>query len=267
MSPHQSENPDPYRDRRPPERQPRQGANPPPTAQGSGPQGPPPEQFSGRGSPQPGQASSGAAPAGSQGPPTQGSPTGQPSQPRSGQARAGQQQPVQQGGVAQQPAPQGGPVQQQLPTGGRGMQGPQLRSAPIDEVLQSEVVTVRRDAPIAEAVEQMASEDVGCVVVVEEERPVGILTDRSVALALTGTTDLSEATAGDLVAEELVTGTTEMTVFDVLERLEAGAIRRLPIVDDDETLQGIVTLDDVVVLLSKELSDVASVLQRQSPRF
>lgn len=138
---------------------------------------------------------------------------------------------------------------------------------PIDEVLQSDVVTARPDEPVTEIVERMATEDVGCVVVVEDEEPVGVVTDRTVALQLRESPDLSETTASDLISGGLVTGTTEMTVFDVLDLIEEASIRRLPIVDEDGALEGIVTLDDVVVLLSAEFSDVSSIIQSQSPRF
>lgn len=159
-------------------------------------------------------------------------------------------------------------TQQPGPAGpGAGRPGPQLQSAPVDEILESDVVTVERDAPIDQVVERMASEDVGSVVVTEDDEPVGVLTDRTIALSLGETPDVTERTAGEMISGDLVTGTTEMTVFDVLERLEEASIRRLPVVDEDGDLAGIVTLDDVVVLLNAELSDVASIIESQSPRF
>lgn len=298
MSPYQRENSDPYRSERQPAGQPPQRANQPSAAgaQGGGHQGPP-EQFRGQGSPQPGQQS----PQPNQQSPQQGQPV--PQQQGEQASQQGQQSPQQgrqpQQGVPQQRTPQqqapqgvsrgtqggqqpvqGGPMQAPAQGGGTpqggpaagtprspGMGGPGIQSAPIDEVLQSDVVTAGPDEPLAEIAERMATEDVGCVVVVEGEEPIGVVTDRSIALALRETPDLSEVTAGDLVAEGLVTGTTEMTVFDVLDRLEESSIRRLPIVDEDGALEGIVTLDDVVVLLGAELSDVSSIVQTQSPRF
>lgn len=271
MSPNQRQNPDPYQDKRPPERQPRQGPAPQPTGgpqqgpQRGAQQGPPPEQFRGQQSPQQGPA------------PQQGSPPQQGSAPQ--QSPMSQQQPPQ--GVRQQPAQQQqgvapgtiatnrqAPPQQQPAAGMQSAgRGPQLHSAPIDEVLESDVVTVTRDTPITEVVQALGSEDVGSVVVTEDDRPVGIVTDRKIALALGDTADLSDRTAGDLLSGDLVTGTAEMTVFDVLRQLDDEDIRRLPIVDDDGALEGIVTLDDVIVLLSAELSDVASVIKGQSRRF
>ena len=175
---------------------------------------------------------------------------------------AGASQGMAQGSMAaQQP-------QQPIPPGiRRTMQRPQLHSAPVDEVLQSDVVTVQRETPITQVVETLAAEDVGSVVVIDEETPVGIITDRSIALALGEMQDVADRSAADFVSSDLVTGTTEMTVFDVLETLESESIRRLPIVDEERHLQGIVTLDDILVLLSRELSSAAAIIESQSSRY
>lgn len=120
---------------------------------------------------------------------------------------------------------------------------------------------------MATVVGQMADEEVGSVVIVEDDRPIGIVTDRSIALALETTPDVADREARDLASEDLVTGTTEMTVFDALQELSDNGVRRLPIVDEDDTLQGIVTLDDIVVLLSTELSNASEVIRDQSARY
>ena len=151
-------------------------------------------------------------------------------------------------------------------TGGGG-QGPTLEAAPVDEVLESDVVTVQRDTPVTEIVGKMADEDVGSVIIVEEENPVGILTDRTIALSLEESQDVGEKTAEDFDIPDLVTGSTDMTVFEVLRQMEDQGIRRMPIVDDEGNLEGIVTLDDIIVVLNAELSNTASIIESQSRRF
>jgi CBS domain-containing protein len=147
--------------------------------------------------------------------------------------------------------------------------GPESRLEPvrIDEIIQTDVVRAERDTPIATIVAEMSENDVGSVVVVEDERPVGIITDRKIALALETTPDIADHEADDLISDDLVTGTTEMNVFDVVRRLDGETIRRLPIVDDDGSLEGIVTLDDILYLLGTELEHLASVIESQSPRL
>lgn len=162
---------------------------------------------------------------------------------------------------AQPATPQGAGQQRQASTRRR------LRPIRVEEAVQADVVAAERDTPIATVVSKMAERDVGSVVVVENDRPVGIITDRKVALALEGTPDIAQKQAGELVTGELVTGTTSMSASDALQQLSDEDIRRLPIVNDDGTLEGIVTLDDLLVLLASDLSTAAGIIESQSPRL
>lgn len=176
------------------------------------------------------------------------------------------QAPVQSQAPPQQtPPPTAQPVQP--PQGAPQPDRPQLRPVVIEELVETDVVTAERDTPVQQVVADMAREDVGSVVVVEDERPVGILTDRTIALALESATDLSDHRAEDLLTDSIVTGTAEMSVFEAIRRLEEEEIRRLPIVDEEGQLTGIVTLDDILVLLSTELGNLAAVVKAQSPRL
>lgn len=144
---------------------------------------------------------------------------------------------------------------------------PRLQPNVIESIIQTDVVTSERDTDIQTVVAAMAEHDVGSVVVVDNDEPVGVITDRTVALALETTPDVSELTAEDLLSESLVTATTDMTLSEALQRLNDETIRRLPIVDDDGAIVGIVTLDDILVALEAELSTVAEIIEAQSPRL
>jgi len=144
--------------------------------------------------------------------------------------------------------------------------GSQLQPVSIDDIVQTDVITAKPDTPIPTVVAQMAEKDVGSVVIVEDDSPIGIVTDRSVAMALETMPDLADHTAEELVSGDVVTGDLDMTAFDVLVLLEDEEIRRLPIVDDG-TLEGIVTLDDLLYLLGSELERAVSVIEAQSPRL
>lgn len=142
-----------------------------------------------------------------------------------------------------------------------------LEPITVDEIVETNVVTAERDTPLEEVAGKMSDEDVGSVIVVDDGEPVGVLTDRSIALSLESSPDASDREAGDLIDGNLVTGTMDMSVFDALQRLGDESIRRLPIVDDDGKLEGIVTLDDILVLLGTELGNAVEVIQDQSPRL
>jgi len=256
--------------------QPRGGQRQPPQGQPTGqrqqqPQGQPgqrpPQQPQGQRPPQQQQAPRGLQ---------QGQPGAQPQgQPRGlmgGQPSMGQQQTMGQpmGGTQQRPPQQPGmgaglqPGMQQR----RRATGPRFQRMTVDEIIRDDVVTAVEDTPIPSVAASMAEHNVGSVVVVEEDeqRPVGILTDRKIALALETVPDISERSAEDLLSGDLTTGTTEMTVFDALDRLSEENIRRLPIVDDEGALQGVVTLDDLLVLLGGAVGDAVEVISAQIER-
>ena len=137
----------------------------------------------------------------------------------------------------------------------------------VQQIVQSNVVTADRDTPIEHVAATMGTENVGSVVIVDEHTPVGLVTDRMVALALADDPDLSGATAGDLMSDDLVTAGPAVGVFDLVRTMSEEGIRRMPVVAEDGSLAGIVTLDDVLVLLAEELQFLADVVETQSPRF
>ena len=142
-----------------------------------------------------------------------------------------------------------------------------MEPATVEEILETDVATAERDAQFGEIVEMMAERNVGSIVIVEDETPVGIVTDRQIALSLADAPDASERTVDEILSDDLVTGTSDMNVFEVLRRLSDEGIRRLPIVDEEGALEGIVTLDDLLVLLGTELDNATKIIETQSPRL
>ena len=203
-------------------------------------------------------------------PPIQQQPQPAPQWQQQAQARAysqSQYAPTQQPQPAGPPPQVSGPQQMSPPQSRAAPRSPRLQPLTVEELVQTDVATAERDSPIQAVVAQMGQEDVGSVVVVEGTAPVGIVTDRQIALALESTPDLAERQVDELLSGDLVTGTTDMTVFDALRELGDKGIRRLPIVEEDGSLQGIVTLDDILVLLGNELNNATQVIEQQSPRL
>lgn len=166
------------------------------------------------------------------------------------------------------------PIQSPPRQGTAGIPGqqrsPRARMSPasLGEVVSTDVVTAKRDTPIATVAAMLKEKSVGCVVVVETDgkTPVGVLTDRKIALAVETEPEIGKRTAEELVSSDLLTGRTDMTVFEALDRLKEAGVRRLPIVDEDGALAGIVTLDDLLILLGTNLQDAAEIIASQTTR-
>ncbi|MFC6987755.1 CBS domain-containing protein [Haloplanus sp. GCM10025708] len=99
----------------------------------------------------------------------------------------------------------------------------------------------------------MLDEELGDLVIAEDDKLVGIVTDRDIALAVARYDDLSELTAEDVMTPDPVTTHEDATAVDLPATMAEGRVRRIPVVDDEGTLVGIATLDDVVATAGKML--------------
>lgn len=114
----------------------------------------------------------------------------------------------------------------------------------------------------------MREEDVGSVIIEEDDEPMGIVTDRDLVLhVLEPREDPTEVTAEDIMTETLVTAQGDDGVFEATATMFENGVRRLPVVDETENLAGIVTLDDLLVLLSTELEHLTGVIEAESPPY
>lgn len=127
------------------------------------------------------------------------------------------------------------------------------------------VETAEPDTPVEELATTMDEAGVGSVVVTEANRVVGIVTDRDIALTLARDDDPAALTAADVMASEPLTLPSSAGILELTERMAVENVRRIPVVDDGGVIVGIVTLDDVVRLLSTELEHLADVIEAESP--
>lgn len=133
--------------------------------------------------------------------------------------------------------------------------------------LVADVVTADTDTPVTDLTERMREKNVGDVVITEENEPIGIVTDRDIALEVGNHDDLSAITAGEIMTSDLLTVDTDTPITDLPAVMDEGGVRRMPVVNDHGKLVGIVTLDDVVSTVSGMLDDVESVIGWQSREY
>ncbi|SFN29906.1 CBS domain-containing protein [Nitrosospira briensis] len=139
---------------------------------------------------------------------------------------------------------------------------------PIGEICNRDTVIVKRDNTVLEAAQLMRQHHVGDVVVVEERDgariPVGIVTDRDLVVEIMATElDPGVITVGDIMEQELATVKESVGVFEAIQYMRSKTVRRLPIVNEKSELVGILSLDDLLELLSEELLAVAKLVNYQ----
>jgi CBS domain-containing protein len=142
---------------------------------------------------------------------------------------------------------------------------------PISEICNREVVIVQRSNTIMEAAQLMRQHHVGDVVVVDERGgikvPVGIVTDRDLVVEIMAPAiDQTVVTVGDIMASELVTVKENAGLSETIEYMRAKGVRRVPVVDRNGALVGILALDDLLELLAEELLALAKLVRREQKR-
>jgi CBS domain-containing protein len=100
--------------------------------------------------------------------------------------------------------------------------------------------------PVTEAARLMREEDVGSLPVVENERLVGVITDRDIVMRLVAEgRDAGNTSVGEILSADLVTVSPDQPLVEALELMARHQVRRLPVVEDEGRLVGVISQADV----------------------
>ena len=115
----------------------------------------------------------------------------------------------------------------------------------VSEVMTRDVATVRPDQPVQDAASFMLRADAGSIPVIEGDRLLGMITDRDIAVRGIAKGYGPETPVRDLMTNDLVCARIDEDVEEVANRMSEAQVRRLPVVDEQERLCGIVSLGDL----------------------
>lgn len=139
---------------------------------------------------------------------------------------------------------------------------------PVENLARSDVVTAERTATVSELASQMDGEHVGSVVITDDDEPIGIVTDRDLAVRVVGEeSDPADVTAEEIMSESLATVRQSDGFYTAAERMAEAGVRRLPVIGDNDELKGIITADDFTELLADEQAQLSTIIQAQRPEY
>lgn len=141
----------------------------------------------------------------------------------------------------------------------------------IAEFCNREVVFATREMSLPEAAQLMREYHVGDLVVVDEvdgkRVPVGIVTDRDMVIEIIAKSlDVDEFSVGDIMGRQLVSVQEKEGVFETIRLMRSKGIRRIPVVNQEGGLAGIISADDILDLLAEEMAELAKVAPREQER-
>jgi CBS domain-containing protein len=135
----------------------------------------------------------------------------------------------------------------------------------IREVMTPNPVTIPADMSAADAARLMRDRDIGDVLLMDQDRVMGIITDRDIVVrAVAAGQDPANVTVGDICSKELHTVEHTATVEEVIELMRGKAVRRVPVMDGVCPV-GIVSIGDLAIERDREsaLGDISAALPNQ----
>jgi CBS domain-containing protein len=138
----------------------------------------------------------------------------------------------------------------------------------IGRICQREVDLAEASESVRDAARRLRHRGVGSLVVVDaERRPVGIVTDRDLVLrVLAEGKDIDETTVREVMTTEVESVEDATPIETALALMRSGTVRRLPVVDRDGRLTGLVSVDDILLLLVEEFWEIGRLLEKETPR-
>ena len=132
------------------------------------------------------------------------------------------------------------------------------------QLMTKEVTSLPTTAPVLDAAKFMTDMNVGSVVVVDDGKPVGILTDRDITTkVVVKERDPHTVKVKDIMASPVVTISVEKDVIDATKLMCNNKVRRFPVVDSGGKLVGLLSLDDILIFLGQEMEDIAICLKSE----
>jgi CBS domain-containing protein len=141
----------------------------------------------------------------------------------------------------------------------------------VGEICNREVVIAKKALSVVDAAQLMRKHHVGDLVVVEERNgrrhPVGIVTDRDIVVEVVAAgVNPNALKVGDIMGPEVATVRESEGLFEALRYMRDKGVRRMPVVDRDDGLIGILTLDDLLSLLAEEMTELAKLVSHERQR-
>ena len=115
----------------------------------------------------------------------------------------------------------------------------------IQDAMTSNPTTVSPDTTAGDAAQIMKSEDIGSLPIVEDNRLFGVVTDRDIAIRIVAEGRSADTPVGEIASKDVVTVDPQQSIDEAARLMAERQVRRLPVVEEDGKLVGILAQADV----------------------
>ena len=124
-------------------------------------------------------------------------------------------------------------------------------------IFNRNLVSVQPGVKLLDVAKLMAKQDVGCVLVVKDNKPCGLVTDRDIVVhCLALGHDSQVCSVEEVMSSDLHSVKETDGIFDCIRAMKAAKVRRLPVVDSEGNALGIVSFGDLLAVLGREFSEL-----------
>lgn len=132
---------------------------------------------------------------------------------------------------------------------------------------KQKLVCVEPDAKVSEVAQEMQKNDVGCVLVLTNGRPRGLITDRDIVVrCVARNLDVNDTTVENVMSESPECCNETDGVFEVIRKMRDSGVRRMPVVDQNGDAVGVISFGDLLRILAKELGTLVESTTREEPK-
>ena len=123
------------------------------------------------------------------------------------------------------------------------------------------VVKILPERNVAEACRVMEENNIGCLIVEDNGKLCGIITDRDIALKVAGALrDPQKTSVKEIMTTDPIRISVDKDLRHLTSLMHAFHVRRVPIVNGHDTIVGIITLDDIIALIANEMSEIGKAI-------
>ncbi|TCK03452.1 CBS domain-containing protein [Phorcysia thermohydrogeniphila] len=132
---------------------------------------------------------------------------------------------------------------------------------PVKDLIQRKVVTIEPEDTVMLAAQRMRDKMVGSLVVLDGDKPAGIITDRDIAIRVVGAGKDPTTQVREVMTKDPITIRDDASFFDLTKAFRDAAVRRLIVVDKEGKLVGLISIDDVLELLTTEFANLITAIR------
>ena len=136
----------------------------------------------------------------------------------------------------------------------------------VSDVMNKSVVVVKKDATIKEASDAMSKMGIGSLVVAENSKLVGMITNNDIVKSVAQEKSPQSTLVEEIMKSDVMSISPDKTIEDAVDIMVQHKLRELPVIENDK-IKGIISVSDIAIVEPKLISSIANLLSMQFPGY